>query len=298
MASESLVAKLNSSVGDPGKSGKRQNVLRGISSGELRTGPLSKELANGVNRGKQPVVQITSTSSKIPSPASSTHTINSGTAQRVLALAQTIRPDSYVIRRDKNFRRNSSQLWLTSLNHIQMLQAKFNSQDQSSEDGSTPLITKLDKYTHEELTEFRQVFNLFDTDRSGAIGLDEMENAITNLGMDPKQFDMQMLIHEADKRGNNQIDFDEFCEVMKALAQKNQTWNEVVRQCFEIFDRNETGVVTKQDFEFVLRELGGINDTKLLEELFAEFDVDSDGYIDYEEFAFLVKNYLHDDDIV
>lgn len=32
-----------------------------------------------------------------------------------------------------------------------------------------------------------------------------MENAITNLGMDPKQFDMQMLIHEADKRGNNQI---------------------------------------------------------------------------------------------
>jgi Ca2+-binding EF-hand superfamily protein len=86
-----------------------------------------------------------------------------------------------------------------------MLQAKFNSQDQSSEDGTTPLITKLDKYTHEELTEFRQVFNLFDTDRSGAIGLDEMENAITNLGMDPKQFDMQMLIHEADKRGNNQI---------------------------------------------------------------------------------------------
>jgi Ca2+-binding EF-hand superfamily protein len=49
-----------------------------------------------------------------------------------------------------------------------------------------------------------------------------MENAITNLGMDPKQFDMQMLIHEADKRGNNQIDFDEFCEVMKAMSEKNR----------------------------------------------------------------------------
>jgi hypothetical protein len=84
----------------------------------------------------------------------------------VLALAQTIRPDSYVIRRDKNFRRNSSQLhlWLGRNSHIQMLQAKFNSQDQGSDDGgSTPLITKLDKYTHEELTEYRAVFNLFDT---------------------------------------------------------------------------------------------------------------------------------------
>jgi len=176
--------------------------------------------------------------------------------------------------------------------------AKF-SQDQSSEDGgSTPLITKLDKYTHEELTEFRQVFNLFDTDRSGAIGLDEMENAITNLGMDPKQFDMQMLIHEADKRGNNQIDFDEFCEVMKAMSEKNRSWNEIIRECFTVFDRNETGVIMKNDFEFVLRELGGMNNTALLDELFAEFDVDSDGFIDYEEFAFLVKNYLHDDDIV
>lgn len=64
-----------------------------------------------------------------------------------------------------------------------------------------------------------------------------MENAITNLGMDPKQFDMQMLIHEADKRGNNQIDFDEFCFFMKTLSEKNRSWNEVIRDCFNVFDR-------------------------------------------------------------
>ena len=46
-------------------------------------------------------------------------------------------------------------------------------------------------------------------DRSGAIGIDELENAITNLGMDPKQVDLEMLMREADKRGNHQIDFDE-----------------------------------------------------------------------------------------
>ena len=59
-----------------------------------------------------------------------------------------------------------------------------------------------------------QVFNMFDADRSGAIGLDELESAITNLGMDPKQIDVEMLMREADKRGNHQIDFD---EVMKTL---------------------------------------------------------------------------------
>ena len=52
----------------------------------------------------------------------------------------------------------------------------------------------------------------FFQDRSGAIGLDEMENAIQNLGMDPKLFDLESLIREADKRGNHQIDFDEFAQ--------------------------------------------------------------------------------------
>uniref|UniRef100_A0A914GSI8 EF-hand domain-containing protein n=1 Tax=Globodera rostochiensis TaxID=31243 RepID=A0A914GSI8_GLORO len=168
----------------------------------------------------------------------------------------------------------------------------------NSEDGSNiPLITKLDKYTADELKEYRQVFNMFDADRSGAIGLDELENAITNLGMDPKQTDVEMLMREADKRGNHQIDFDEFCEVMKATSEKTQSWNEVTKECFSVFDRSESGLIARKDFEFVLRELGDIQNGRLIEELFMEYDVDSDGFIDFDEFSFLVRNYLTDDDV-
>uniref|UniRef100_A0A914C2W8 EF-hand domain-containing protein n=1 Tax=Acrobeloides nanus TaxID=290746 RepID=A0A914C2W8_9BILA len=173
-------------------------------------------------------------------------------------------------------------------------EARF-STDPNSED--SPLITKLDKYTPEELKEYRQVFNMFDADRSGAIGLDELENAITNLGMDPKQVDVEMLIREADKRGNHQIDFDEFCEVMKTMSEKSRSWNEVTKECFSVFDRSESGLISRKDFEFVLKELGGIMNDKLIDEIFTEYDVDSDGFIDYDEFSFLVKNYLTDDDV-
>lgn len=37
--------------------------------------------------------------------------------------------------------------------------------------------------------------------------------------------------------------------------------------------------------QILYRELGGINNAALLDELFAEFDVDSDGFIDYEEYV-------------
>lgn len=74
-------------------------------------------------------------------------------------------------------------------------------------------------------------------DRSGAIGLDELENAITNLGVDSKTVDLESIIKEADKRGNHQIDFDEFCEVMQKMTEKNRNWNEIIKECFAVFDR-------------------------------------------------------------
>uniref|UniRef100_A0A1I8BY01 EF-hand domain-containing protein n=1 Tax=Meloidogyne hapla TaxID=6305 RepID=A0A1I8BY01_MELHA len=104
---------------------------------------------------------------------------------------------------------------------IRSLQAKFASSSAeraASDDGGSSamrLITKLDKYTTEELKEYRQIFNMFDADRSGAIGIEELESAITNLGMDSKQIDVEMLMREADKRGNHQIDFDEASEDKK-----------------------------------------------------------------------------------
>lgn len=58
-----------------------------------------------------------------------------------------------------------------------------------------------------------------------------------NLGLDPNQKDLETIIQEVDQDGNGEIDFDEFCAVMKRLSAKKRTWNEIVRECFEVFDR-------------------------------------------------------------
>uniref|UniRef100_A0A914P5R7 EF-hand domain-containing protein n=2 Tax=Panagrolaimus TaxID=55784 RepID=A0A914P5R7_9BILA len=84
---------------------------------------------------------------------------------------------------------------------------------------------------------------------------------------------------------------------MQRMTEKNRNWNEIIKECFAVFDRAESGLITRKDFEYILREMGGIQNPYLIDELFTEFDVDSDGFIDYDEFGFLVKNYLTDDDI-
>ncbi|GMS79084.1 hypothetical protein PENTCL1PPCAC_1259 [Pristionchus entomophagus] len=138
---------------------------------------------------------------------------------------------------------------------------------------------------------------MFDTDRSGAIGLEELEAAMTNLGLEQTTDELNKIIDEVDQRGNHEIDFDEFCEVMRRLYEKKTSWNDVIQQCFSVFDRSENGSISKRDFQYVLREFGDITDSTIIEEIFNEVDIDGNGMIDADEFSYMVRNYMNDEDI-
>ncbi|GMR56538.1 hypothetical protein PMAYCL1PPCAC_26733, partial [Pristionchus mayeri] len=135
------------------------------------------------------------------------------------------------------------------------------------------------------------------SDRSGAIGLEELEAAMRNLGLKQTKEELNKIIDEVDQRGNHEIDFDEFCEVMRRLYEKKSSWNDVIQQCFSVFDRSEAGTISKRDFQYILRELGDITDNTIIDEIFNECDVDGNGIIDADEFADMVRNYMTDDDI-
>ncbi|VBB30996.1 unnamed protein product [Acanthocheilonema viteae] len=163
---------------------------------------------------------------------------------------------------------------------------------------NAPLLkAKLARYSEEELEEYRQVFNVFDTDGSGAIGIEELESAMRNLGLEPQKNELEQIIEEVDQMGNHEIDFHEFCDVMTRMSEKQNSWNDVTRECFAVFDRGEGGVVSKKDFQYILSELGDIRDKAVVDEIFAEADVDGDGVLDYDEFTFMVRNYMIDEDL-
>ncbi len=72
-------------------------------------------------------------------------------------------------------------------------------------------------------------------DGSGSIGAEELSNATRQLGMDATQEELDKLIEEIDQDGNGEIDF-EFCSCMKRISQKKVSWDEIIRQCFTVFD--------------------------------------------------------------
>lgn len=76
------------------------------------------------------------------------------------------------------------------------------------------------------------------------------------------------------ERGNHEIDFDEFCVVMRRLTMQKKNHNEVVKdfvtKCFIVFDRSESGMISKKDFFYILREVGDIADSTVVEEIYHE----------------------------
>ncbi|CAJ0956972.1 unnamed protein product, partial [Mesorhabditis belari] len=216
-------------------------------------------------------------------------------AIKMVAELQLTTPNS--IKRGNSFKK---LLKMNSRSNFSDKQLKLHS-DRDHHSNAAPhsplLNSKLEGYTEEELAEYRQVFNMFDTDRSGAIGLDELEAAMRNLGLEQTREELDRIIDEVDQRGNHEIDFDEFCDVMRRLYNRKNNWNSVVKECFAVFDRSESGVISKKDFQYILRELGDITDSIIVDEIFMEADVDGNGLLDSDEFTYMCKNYMTDEDI-
>uniref|UniRef100_A0AC34QH62 EF-hand domain-containing protein n=2 Tax=Panagrolaimus sp. JU765 TaxID=591449 RepID=A0AC34QH62_9BILA len=162
-------------------------------------------------------------------------------------------------------------------------------------DGHHSLDELLTKFSKDELDEYHQLFSMFDTDGSGAIGSDELKEAIKSFGLQVNDSEIDRLIQEVDEDGNGEIDFAEFCDCMKKSQNLVKSTNEeIIRQCFEVFDQDKNGMITENEFKYVAKEIGEFSD-ELAEHVFHELDISSNGYLSPDQFAAIVEDYLLSD---
>ncbi|CCD62255.1 putative calcium-binding protein B0563.7 [Caenorhabditis elegans] len=151
------------------------------------------------------------------------------------------------------------------------------------------------KYTRKELKEYRQLFNMFDTDGSGAIGNEELKQAMISIGLHANKAEIDNVIKEVDADGNGEIDFEEFCACMKKSQNIVKSTNEeLIRECFEIFDQDRNGIITENEFKYIAKEFGDFDD-ELAEKVFRELDVSANGHLSADQFATIVEDYLLND---
>ncbi|XP_063430889.1 neo-calmodulin-like isoform X2 [Mytilus trossulus] len=147
--------------------------------------------------------------------------------------------------------------------------------------------------THSErsakvVSDFKEVFELFDKDGDGTITIKELDTVMRSLGQNPTENEVKEMVQKADTDGNGTIEFPEFLQMATDMMKSVDLADEV-RDAFRLFDKNGDGYVTAPELKTILSNNGEKISDEELDALVKDADVDGDGKINYQEFVSMLE---------
>eukprot|EP00344_Euplotes_crassus_P010782 CAMPEP_0197003866 /NCGR_PEP_ID=MMETSP1380-20130617/14913_1 /TAXON_ID=5936 /ORGANISM="Euplotes crassus, Strain CT5" /LENGTH=154 /DNA_ID=CAMNT_0042422477 /DNA_START=13 /DNA_END=474 /DNA_ORIENTATION=+ len=103
--------------------------------------------------------------------------------------------------------------------------------------------------------EIKEAFDLFDTSGSGTIEAKELKVALQALGFEPSREEIRKLVSNVDKDKMEKIDFHQFLDIMITKMNENND-NSELEDAFALFDINGDGYITLDELKQVATDLG------------------------------------------
>ena len=139
------------------------------------------------------------------------------------------------------------------------------------------------KWSEEQIAEFKEAFALFDRDGDGTITLPELRTVMQSLGQEPTERELIDMINEVDDDGNQEIDFQEFLNLM-ARNMQDIDEEKQISQSFKVFDVDGDGKISIEDLKFMMESLGEQLTDEELADVMKEIDSNGNNCIDFDEF--------------
>jgi len=74
--------------------------------------------------------------------------------------------------------------------------------------------------TEEQKQEIKEAFELFDTDKDGAVDYHELKVAMRALGFDLKKAEVLKILRDHDKLGHGLMDFEDFAKISECCSDR------------------------------------------------------------------------------
>ena len=129
----------------------------------------------------------------------------------------------------------------------------------------------------------KEVFDLFDNDKSGAISIEEILNTIRALGLESQAANVIAIVQSYTDA--DELDFEAFLAI---FGQSETASEQSLQQLYEVFDPKGTNSFGPEDFERVCEEVGERFSPAEVDQMIDYADKDRDGGISYEEFVAVV----------
>lgn len=153
-------------------------------------------------------------------------------------------------------------------------------------------------FTEEQMAEYEAMFNRFDTDQGGSIGVEELFRLFLQLGIKMSRPQLEAVVQEVDVDGSGEIDLEEFLVLMiKLLGSRpradlidykewcDQKTLENIHKVFRKYDTSGDGSIDYAELCQLLKDMGMKLSPPQVEEICKEVDKDGSGEIEFDEFA-------------
>ncbi|KAK8816179.1 calmodulin [Blastocystis sp. ATCC 50177/Nand II] len=141
--------------------------------------------------------------------------------------------------------------------------------------------------TEEQKKEYTQAFEVFDKDKDGKISRQELKTIMRSLGQNPSDDDIEEMMLSVDKNQDGQISYDEFMNLISIQIKASEDVDEM-EEAFAVFDVDKDGYITKSELRQVMNRLGESLTDEQLDAMIREADTDGDGKIDIKDFRSLM----------
>ncbi|XP_044317337.1 calmodulin-A-like [Drosophila rhopaloa] len=139
--------------------------------------------------------------------------------------------------------------------------------------------------------ELNEIYALFGKENPGVITAEDLNTVMQHLGRRPNSEELRDMVLAADSGGSGSVDFQRFCRMV--IRAENE---EMIRECFQRFDRDGDGVLSVEELHQALEEtLEEEPDRATVQEMMQEGDPDGTGTISYASFMQMALKYQKDD---
>ena len=155
--------------------------------------------------------------------------------------------------------------------------------------------------TQEQKNDIRDAFDLFDTNGSGIINIQDLKVALRALGFEPAKQEIKKLISDlnnnAQNRGDQQdkekegtitIDYNDFEDIMTTKMSERDA-EQQLEKAFILFSQDKDHI-TFEDLKRIAHELGeNMTDDELKEMIGAANKMDGDGIVNIQDFLQILQ---------
>lgn len=150
-----------------------------------------------------------------------------------------------------------------------------------------------DRISEEDYNELKETFAVFDEDNSGTIDAAEITKVLEELGADKRNpFILNMIYALKDK--NRAVTFEEFLDTICSRVGETKT-KDGCKKIFAIYDSNEDGMIDFEEFKAISKWIkDAINDDDLLEMMHSTHvsqKTSTNEYVTFDEFYRIVSKF-------